>query len=114
MWVNKAVYQTLRDDYTKANTECAVLARHNHAIEATMNWLTVRVTQLEMERATLLQNYLGVTVPTVSIQKAPTPSIRPQYDSVPHFADMGDEEAKRLGVEWNPETGEVVYSQQPE
>jgi hypothetical protein len=111
MWLDRKIYQSLRDDYTKANAECALLAQHNRAIEATMNWLTVRVTQLEHERALLLQNYLGVTVPSLSIEKVtPSTSIRPSYDPVPHFDDIGDEEAKRMGVDWNPETGEIAYS----
>ena len=121
MWISKAHHADLVGQLTTAQreawgtaTELGALRLRLVALDTTMDWFRVRVTQLEMERATLLQNYLGVTIPTLSIGKAPAAPTHPSYDAVPHFADMGDEEAKRLGVEWNPETGEVVYSQQPE
>ena len=116
MWVNRQVYQELREALVAVTAVRDAQTANLAAVHTTLDWFRVRITQLEHERALLLQNYLGVTVPSLSIEKAPTSptSIRPSYDPVPHFQDIGDDEAKRLGVEWNPETGEVVYSNTPE
>jgi hypothetical protein len=73
-----------------------------------MNWLTVRVSQLEHERSILLRDYMGVTVPALTIRRD-TPQTEP-LDSPVSFSDVGDDEAKRLGIDWNPETGEINYN----
>ena len=110
MWLSRIVYQDLRESLVAAQAERDTQHATVAALNTTMDWFRVRITQLEHERALMLQNYLGVTVPTMSIDKVETPShIRPNYDPVPHFDDIGDEEAKRLGIEWNPETSEITY-----
>jgi hypothetical protein len=112
MFIPRKIYQTLRDEYTKAHAEAAVLALHNRALETSCDWFRVRITQLEHERALMLQNYMGITVPHMSIERAPKAgAARPSYDPVPHFDDIGDDEAKRIGVDWNPETGEINYNE---
>lgn len=116
MWINKSVYQELRESLAAAvavrDSQFATL----RATEATMNWLTVRVSQLEHERSILLQNYLGVTVPVLKIhsdESARAVNITPE-DQTSHFRDVGDDEAKRMGIDWDPTTGAVTYHEQAE
>ena len=117
MWISKAHHAEIVDRFIAAEHASALAVVERDALrlrlvalDTTMDWFRVRITQLEHERALMLQNYLGVTVPALSIEKTPSPtSVRPSYDAVPHFDDMGDTEAKKHGITWNPETGEVSY-----
>ena len=110
MFISRAVYQDLRESLVAAQAERDTQHAQISALNTTCDWFRVRITQLEHERALMLQNYLGVTIPTMSIEKVASPaSVRPSYDPVPHFDDVGDEEAKRMGIDWNPLTSEVTY-----
>lgn len=108
MWISSDVYLKLREELATErgrNEAQAVAAR---ALETTLDWLRVRLTQLEGERAVLISNYMGISIPTPSIVKAPKPEESP-YHSVPHFHDVGDAEAARMGISW-AEDGTVTYS----
>jgi hypothetical protein len=106
------VFSDIRDELVAARAVVDVLNTRLSALDTTCDWFRVRITQLEHERALMLQNYMGITVPHMSIERAPKAgAVRPTYDPVPHFDDVGDEEAKRIGVDWNPETGEVNYNE---
>lgn len=112
MWVNRQVYldlqKQLADVTAQRNAQLATIG----AIEASMNWLTVHVSQLEHERSILLKNYLGVTVPALTIKQTSEASGQPMIpgDSPNHFDDVGDDEAQRMGIDWNPLTGEINYN----
>ena len=108
MWISRTTYTDLRESYIKANEEAKVLASQIRAYETTQDWFRVRITQLEHERAALVQNYMGVTLPVPSIERAPEPNKESPYHPVPHFNDVGDAEAKKLGITWNPD-GSVSY-----
>ncbi len=113
MWINRNHYldlqKQLADVTAQRNAQLATIG----AIEASMNWLTVHVSQLEHERSILLKNYLGVTVPALTIKQTTEASGQNNIsDSPDHFSDVGDEEAQRMGIDWNPLTGEIVYNQQ--
>ena len=101
MWIDRKTYEDGRLDYAKANTEARVLSEQNRALQTTLDWFRVRITQLEMERAQLLFNYTGVKVPTPSIE--PAPDDQHPLHGVAHFNDMGDDEATKHGVGWNPD-----------
>lgn len=106
MWVNRATFDELHKRLYETTGVNQALERNYTALMTTLDWLRVRVTQLEMERAQLLFNYTGVKVPTPVIARTderPDPNI-----SLPHFDDMGDVEAARLGVGWNAD-GTVNY-----
>lgn len=106
MWISRETYDDLRRDVAVLREAERIYTQQNHALEVTMNWLTVRVTQLEQERAQLLFNYTGVKVPTPRIE-------HDQHAAhVAHpasFADVGDAEAARLGISWD-EAGNLVYA----
>ena len=101
MWINRKVYTNLV--LAEAATKAAYTeqARQVAALTATMDWLRVRVTQLEMERAQLMYNYMGIKVPTPVIERAP--EVPQRVDALPDFNDVGDAEAARLGIGWNPD-----------
>jgi hypothetical protein len=112
MWISRAVYTDLRESVVAAQAIRDSQIANISALNTTVDWFRVRITQLEHERALMLQNYMGITVPHMSIERAPKAgAARPSYDPVPHFDDVGDDEAKRIGVDWNPETGEINYNE---
>ena len=108
MWIDRKAYDDLRLDAAKRQAECQVLQQQNATLVTTLDWLRVRVTQLEMERAQLLYNYTGVKIPTPVITKTDTSQHNPMTQT-PNFSDVGDTEAAKLGVSWD-ENGELVYS----
>ena len=108
MWINRKVYDRIVLDSEKRNAVCIEQARQVATLTATLDWLRVRVSQLEIERAQLIYNYMGVKVPTPSIEMERTPSPSASaLNTLPSFEDIGDEEAARLGIGWN-EHGEIV------
>lgn len=108
MWVNKHVYQETRDALVAAVAVRDSLASQNKALEVTNDWFRVRIGQLEHERALMLSKYMGIEVPVPAIERVrEKPSAAP-YNMVPSWDDVGDEEAKKLGITWNPD-GSVSY-----
>ena len=106
MWIAKGEYDRLIETRGKFD---AVLQRCA-AQQTTNEWLMMRLTQLEHERAVLIQNYMGVKVPVPEIGKAAETVDIDQVlrDPGALFADMGDEAASAQGVDWDP-TGTVTY-----
>ena len=109
MWITRSIVDDLRHSNTKLTTENALLIGQNSALNTTLDWFRVRITQLEHERAVLLRTYMGVIVPEVSIEREdPTPRLD-STNAVPHFHDMGDDEARKAGLDWD-EQGNLVDS----
>ena len=108
MWIDRKTYDDLRLDYAKANEEARVLSHQNQVLITTLDWLRVRVTQLEMERAQLLWRYTGVKVPVPEIVKTDGVASNPMAQT-PNFNDVGDTEAAKLGISWD-DNGELVYA----
>lgn len=106
MWISKATYDDWQKRLTRAEAVKEALERHNSALAATMDWLRVRVTQIEMERAQLMYNYMGVKIAVPQIERAP--EVPQRVDALPDFNDVGDAEAARLGIGWNPD-GTLKY-----
>lgn len=110
MFIRKAEYDRLVKDASDAKQSVAVLLgvgtelrRINSAQETTIDWFRVRISQLERERAQLLFNYTGVKVEAPSIERAPEADPSKNLQHVPNFEDIGDKEAGRLGIGWNPD-----------
>lgn len=109
MWISRRQYDALlseRQDLHIALAEergrVKELTARVTAQDTTVDWFRVRVNQLEHERAQLLYNYTGVKVETPVIQKAPEAvSVADALHSVPNFNDIGDAEARKLGIGWN-------------
>lgn len=101
MWIARPEYDRLIEARGKLD---AVLQRCA-AQQTTNEWLMMRLTQLEHERAVLIQNYMGVKVPVPEIgTKADTVDIDQLLRNPGAlFADVGDEEAERMGLDWAPD-----------
>jgi hypothetical protein len=118
MWVDRKAWDHVNHQLAQAYGTVAGLERSITALETTMDWMRVRLTQLEHERAMLIQHTLGVTIAVPSIEKAPptkgTGTPRSDFGhplhAMPSFDDVGDEEAARLGISWDPTDGSVRYA----
>lgn len=120
MWITQTAYLELQKALIGAQAEVAAIKAQQAALTNTNDWLMVRVTQLEMERAKLIEVNYGVKVDVPVIEKRPEHFVtgmttgQPKLDSdfslnqTISFNDVGDDEARRLGISWN-DNGEVVY-----
>ena len=113
MWISRKVYENLLLDNAKLREESRVLNGQNHTLTTSMEWFMVRTTQLERERAVILNHYMDVKIEVPNYQPVPTPRDRDEPKNIPEmlgtmgFADVGDAEAKRLGIGWD-RSGAVV------
>lgn len=107
MWLSRQTWDQERDARIKAEAETASIKQYNIALQTTMDWQRVRLNQLEHERARLIETYMGVkiAVPEISAEPMDSASI---LQEVPNFDDVGDEQATKLGIQWN-DLGEVVH-----
>lgn len=101
MWLSRPAYDAMRRDYDKAIAEARILGEQLKVANNTLDWLRIRVSQLEMERAQLLFNYTGVKTVVPSIEKR-KPSPNEEIESASLFNDVGDKEAERLGITHDP------------
>jgi hypothetical protein len=67
-----------------------------------MEWLRVRLTQLEFERASLINRYMGISIPVPQFDE-PKEKVSPLTDpnQVIDFTDVGDKVAGQLGIGWD-------------
>lgn len=112
MWIDRNTYDDLRQDHATSASEARVLSEQNRALQTTIDWFRIRISQLEQERAQMLYNYTGVKVAVPQIERAPETDPAKILQSVQHFHDIGDREAARLGIGWNDDgtlkTGDEV------
>ena len=113
MWLAKIIYQEMREALVATQAQRDILQGHNRALETTMDWLRVRVSQLEHERAIMLSKYMGIDVPVQVIERAREKKAESPYHTIPHFDDLGDEQARKLGITWNAD-GSVSYGGTPD
>ena len=110
MWADRKTYDDLRLSEANQRGVAATLKEEVISLRATLDWMRVRLTQLEHERAVLISNYMGITVTAPRFEKAPQKSdFNHPLQSMPSFEDVGDEEASRLGVGHNPD-GTLHYT----
>lgn len=107
MWVSKA-FISEREARVTAEAESGILKQQNAVLRTQLEWLVLRVTQLEKERAQLLFNYTGVKVEFPVVEQETKTSFDPMAQ-IPDFNDMGDALAKAHGIAWDSE-GRVVYN----
>ena len=113
MWVNKQVFNELWGRSIALTATQGEMLRHNQSLETTLDWLRVRVSQLEHERAIMLSKYMGIDVPVQVIERAREKTVESPYHNIPHFDDVGDEQARKLGISWNAD-GSVSYGGTPD
>lgn len=102
MFASRAIYE----DLAAARTKAAVLEQQNTALQATLDWFRFRMTQLETERAILIQRYMGIEIPVPRAVPTETPASVGNAKVIEDilrsggnlFADVGEREAARLGL----------------
>ena len=114
MWISNASWLKEREDAIQLRLERDSALRRLEQQDNTLGWFMHRLTQVEQERSKLIYNFTGVKVEAPTYEKEdPTKDgasmiQKNPLNSLPNFSDVGDEEARRLGIDWNTE-GEVVY-----
>lgn len=98
MILSRKAYDDLRDSLVKSQVETNALMQINAQLNAHIEWMRVRLTQLEFERAQLLKKYMGVDIPTPSFEQ---PDNHPDPNQTIDFGDVGDAVAAELGIGWN-------------
>ena len=100
-----SVIAGMRDDNIALRTKVELL--HTQLIIAQNNfeWARLRLNHVEDERAALLHRVVGMTVPAPRIERSGRESMADMRQDINSligqisFDDVGDEEAKKLGVD---------------
>jgi hypothetical protein len=110
MIISRVVYDNLQLHLVTAQAEARAFQETNKGLQVTLDWLRTRVTQMEKERAILIERMFGVKIPVPEIVTAPDPfKDHPYNDMASMFNGMTDEEALKAGIEHN-EKGELSYT----
>ncbi len=109
MWLSQAAYLKQVEDNISLRIQrdqAVALAKQQ---ETTLAWFMHRLTQVEQERSKLIQLYTGVKVeapiyePSDPTKDGASMLQQNPLNALPSFNDVGDEEARRLGIDWTPE-----------
>lgn len=100
LWGARAVQDQERKDYTVQKAKD----------DLTIDWMRHRINALEKERAILMMKAAGVQLPVPEIvpTRPGTLTMPPDFQTMPSFEDVGDDEAARLGIK-HDEAGVVEY-----
>ena len=109
MWVNKQAFNEMWGRNIALIAAQDALVRQNAALETSIDWFRVRISQLEHERAVMLKKYLDIDVPVQVVERQREASSLNAYHMTADFNDMGDAAAKSLGIGWDADTGIVTY-----
>lgn len=74
-----------------------------------IDWLRHRVNALEKQNAVLMQKAAGIAMPVPEIVST-APGTPIDFQTMPSFEDVGDEEAARLGIAHTPD-GTLAFTQ---
>src|ERR1019366_4522364 len=73
MWISRTAFEKLIVDRHTAEGRAHALDLQVQSQKSTMDWMAMRLTQSEHERAQLIHNYTGVKITVPSIEPAPHP-----------------------------------------
>lgn len=112
MWISKQTYQDLYHEWQKCKAESEAQTRAAIGLRESNNWLMLRVTSLEKERAVFVERMFGVKIAVPEL--SPIPIVHDPFAENPlnetmSFEDVGDEAARQFGINHDSE-GRVVYS----
>ena len=99
MWISRRAFEQLTAERIQASERARVLSDQNTAIKAMNDWLRLYVQRIEHERAILMKKYMGIIVPTPTFAE-PEQDDRDLLGGTSLFQDVGDEQAKKLGIDW--------------
>lgn len=113
MWITRQAYDDMREDLVTAQAEAKAQKDANATVVAALDWMRVRTTSLEKERAVLLEKFYDIKIPVPEYHK-PTPAEGPfgtgqMHDLAQMFDGMNDAEAAKEGIT-HDETGRLVYT----
>jgi len=103
MWISRTTFEALLTERTAAQAKAGLLEQQVAALNTGADWMRIRLTQLEHERAALIYRYMDVkmVVPEIS-QDAPAASTGAEaLSDIPSFEDMGDDKAAEQGIDWD-------------
>ena len=110
MWIRWQNFEALLTLEVTARAEARVLGEQNKVLQTHLDWLRIRVNQLEKERASLLFKITNISfaVPEMVQQDTTAPANNGiphsfDQDQAPSFEDPGDEIAAHLGIEHTPD-----------
>lgn len=106
MWISRKAFEQTIKERDQAIAKATVLEQQNNNLTVTQGWLVAQFNKLELERAHLLSRFMNIDVPVAQIQQK---SSAPDMTKAPSFNDMGDEDAAKLGIDWNPD-GTLRYA----
>jgi hypothetical protein len=114
MWINKQLFDMivadnkeqqvlLRSTYVlnaEVSRECDVFRAQKVRDDSSIDWLRHRVNALEKQNTILMGKATGLFFPTPEIvpTRPGTMGGVPDFDQLPSFNDVGDDEATRLGI----------------
>lgn len=108
MFVSTSKFLKLVEDKAQAEGEASVLRTENAKHQVTIDWLRNRVNHLEKERAVLMRERTGLTIPIPEIAHTTGNRMSTTAPAMPTFEDVGDDLAAELGITHN-DSGELVY-----
>lgn len=114
MWISQTAYLETQKLLMQAIAERDAIRQQQAALTTTNDWLMHRVTQLERERAKMIEvNYgVKVDVPVIEKEAGRVAGIGQFSDQVLmqsiSFDDMGDEAAAAAGIGWT-DSGTLMY-----
>jgi hypothetical protein len=107
MWIKRELFERLLTERANAQGVAQTLERRTIAQDTTIDWLKVRLTQIEYERAQLINTYMGVKIPVPEFSKSVAAeeslSIEKVLAATVDFSDIGDDAAKAQGLDWDGE-----------
>lgn len=105
MWITRIEYDAMLTRALTAQGERDAMQRQVDAQKTNQEWMVLRLTQLEHERAQLLYRFMDVkiTTPNIELDTPVTPESSAIGNDLPSFNDVGDDEAKKQGLDWDVE-----------
>ena len=101
MFVSAKIHAILLTDLAVERAKRASAEASVTVLVTQMDFLRLRVNQLEAERAMLLQSVTKLPMPVPQlVMTTPREAPQPIRD---FFTDLGDEAAKAMGIEHNPD-----------
>lgn len=108
MFLSRKIYDDQLRAYYQALSEAKAFQEANKGLQVSLDWLRTRVTQLEKERAVMVERFYGVKVAVPEIIATPDPFENHKFNETFSFDGMSDAEAEKQGVAYAGD-GSVTY-----
>ena len=92
--ISHEVVQDLKVDLTVERAANTALRQELATLKTNFDWLRVKVNQLELERAQLIEKAYNIKLPAPTLQRHVAADVPDAFS----FEDVGDDLAKKLGL----------------